>query len=120
MKNLNGSSPVNPALAGEDEAAAGQPVLLPVAFPGGQVSPRGLVFGKAAVVWSHAGSSVHFPTPLPRDHRDPDERGWAARLPDTAPQAGTAPPARQQKRDPVHPWHLPHLPQDHKEAGQEG
>lgn len=116
VKNLTGSSPVNPALAGEDGAAAG------AGSPGtgGQAAPVGRDLGS---IWGPGCcwfSSVPFVTSLRRDHGDPHERGRAARVPDPAPQAGAAPPARQQERDPVHPRHLPLLPQDHQETGQEG
>lgn len=46
VKNLTGSSPVNPALAGEDGAAAGRPVPTGAGLHGWQVSPSGLVWGE--------------------------------------------------------------------------
>lgn len=116
VKNLTGSSPVNPALAGEDGAAAG------AGSPGtgGQTAPVGRDLGSSWGPGCCWFSSLPFVTSLRRDHGDPHERGRAARVPDPAPQAGAAPPARQQERDPVHPRHLPLLPQDHQETGQEG
>lgn len=119
VKNLTGSSPVNPALAGEDGAAVGHPTPAGAGLLGGTCS-SGVVFGGTSWVWGDACSSMSFLTPSSRDHRDPDERSWAASLPDTSPQAGAASPTCQQKRDPVHPWYLPHLSQDHQETGQEG
>jgi len=110
VKNLNGTGPVHPALAGKGGPATGR------ASPRGDTGELGgRKAGWMAVGWTDGRTA---PLARRRDDGHPPVCRRAARLPDPCPQARPAPAARQQERHQTRARGQWHLQEDQEAAPQ--
>lgn len=94
VKNLNGSSPVHPALAGKN-------LRMPTSEKAGPFPPQTVFLFSS------------------RDHWNPDECCRSARVSDPASETGPAPPTRQQERHQTRARLQPLLQKNYQETGSE-
>lgn len=104
VKNLNGSSPVHPALAGK--------------YPHTELTFKGLnMLNRESAISSSASIKTPLCFAVFRHHRDSDECSRTSCVPDQTSKAGASPTTCQQERHQAGAWSGPLLQEDHQETG---